>query len=655
MVPVRLETSDSGGVRCESRDVGTKTKRRPAYNLQSVAMRMPRPATSPVQWWEGAPRWAQWTLAGAIVYLVLMAVYWPAMNAWFVSDDYRWLLEEPWERVAATFWGPWGHLGAYRPLARVSLTLDRLLFGWNPLGWHLVSLGFHAANVLLVYALARRLRLSWVAAVAAALLFGTSALASDNVAWISARNFAMATTFGLGALLLWFAFLNRPAVYKLLLAGLGFAAALMSYEGAVAFAVAFPAITLWNRRGRPWRALALPLAVLTIALPLVYVAFRSWALSGQGGLNPSWPLVQALTFNVPLAGQLFLTYGAVLLISLSLTLVLLLATKDRSRAEVFLGLLALALLAYVPFVTIIGVAPRFFYLASVPLSLAAAVGVDAAWSSRWSGRRAALASLLVGGVLVQLVVVHAVATQWAQAGSQARSILESFRALVPTAEHDTYLVSGVPNDIGRIPIFVTYFEFAVAISYPQPFPGAIYKLPYSADSELMQRAPFGLVRTFRVVDGETLEQDPIDWLADSGLLGIRSDQVSTVSPTAIWDQGPRLHETRILNNGNEASVRTLWTTSQSVQQDDWVLFVHVREPNGDLCAQADAPLGAAVSRRSRQWNAGETIFDQRAVDLSACDSSLDLSVVLGFYDPQGLKRYPLASESEVVVGQVTVR
>jgi Flp pilus assembly protein TadD len=109
-----------------------------------------------------------------------------------------------------------GLLGHWMPLTWLSLAVDWTIWGLDPFGYHLTSLGFHAICALLVYVLARRLytltapRVSpathMLGAAVAALLFAIHPLRVESVAWITERRDVLAGVFFLGAVL---AYLGR--------------------------------------------------------------------------------------------------------------------------------------------------------------------------------------------------------------------------------------------------------------------------------------------------------------------------------------------------------------------------------------------------------------------------------------------------------------
>src|SRR5215470_4083838 len=74
--------------------------------------------------------------------LVLTLLAWgPALDGWFLLDDYRWLLPSGRSHdVLRSFVSTWGHGVAYRPIMRVSFSLDFAAFGWHAWAWHLHNL-----------------------------------------------------------------------------------------------------------------------------------------------------------------------------------------------------------------------------------------------------------------------------------------------------------------------------------------------------------------------------------------------------------------------------------------------------------------------------------------------------------------------------------
>src|SRR5688572_8678865 len=106
--------------------------------------------------------------------------------------------------------------GHYIPLTRLTWSLNWVLGGMNPWGYHLVNVLLHAVNAALFYVVARRLLAAavadgaqagrrgadlCVAAAVAALVFGVHPLRVEPVAWITGRpdllcgSFVLLTTW----------------------------------------------------------------------------------------------------------------------------------------------------------------------------------------------------------------------------------------------------------------------------------------------------------------------------------------------------------------------------------------------------------------------------------------------------------------------------
>ena len=104
------------------------------------------------------------------------------------------------------------HGGHYIPLTWVTFGLDYVVWGMDPFGYHLTSLGLHAANAVLFYLIAVRLLAAampalsaeWLglrfAAMAAALLFSLHPLRVESVAWATERRDVLCAFFYLLAI-----------------------------------------------------------------------------------------------------------------------------------------------------------------------------------------------------------------------------------------------------------------------------------------------------------------------------------------------------------------------------------------------------------------------------------------------------------------------
>ncbi|MBI4560464.1 MAG: tetratricopeptide repeat protein [Candidatus Rokubacteria bacterium] len=151
-----------------------------------------------------------------LIALVTVLAFSPAFWNDFVSwDDEQNLLDNPHYRGLG--WGQlrWmlttNLLGHWIPLTWLSFGLDYLLWGMNPVGYHLTNLLLHAANGAVFYFVALRLlRLAMpgpgelalrLGAGAAAAFFALHPLRAESVAWVTERRDVLAGFFFLLTLL----------------------------------------------------------------------------------------------------------------------------------------------------------------------------------------------------------------------------------------------------------------------------------------------------------------------------------------------------------------------------------------------------------------------------------------------------------------------
>ena len=131
------------------------------------------------------------------------AVYWRVSASTFLDyDDSFIFTNNPYVQKGLTWdsivWGATTCFYEYwHPLMWWSHMLDCQLFGMNSAAHHLVSLGFHVANTLLVFAIFRRMTGKlWRSAVLAA-LFGLHPLHVESVAWLAERKDLLSMLFWL--------------------------------------------------------------------------------------------------------------------------------------------------------------------------------------------------------------------------------------------------------------------------------------------------------------------------------------------------------------------------------------------------------------------------------------------------------------------------
>ncbi len=180
---------------------------------------------------------ARWPAALLLALAVLLA-YGNVPGNSFHYDDEHSILENPHLRSLAnaprffsdssTFSGL-AEARMYRPLLVLSYALNYALGGYAPLGYHLVNMGLHLVNALLVWRVALALGVRAGPALAAALLFAVHPVLSEPVNYISSRSSLLVTCFVALAFLLYVQ--GRAAV----LVCASYAAALLAKSSAITF------------------------------------------------------------------------------------------------------------------------------------------------------------------------------------------------------------------------------------------------------------------------------------------------------------------------------------------------------------------------------------------------------------------------------------
>jgi tetratricopeptide (TPR) repeat protein len=353
-------------------------------------------------------------------------------------------------------------MGHYIPLTWMSFGLDYLVWGLNPLGYHLTNLLLHVANACLVYAIATRLIGSSAAgdaradgvgvrlgATFAALLFSVHPLRVESVAWATERRDVLCGLFVLAAVLAYLRRTERAEAAhdrRWYWASLGlFAAAALSKS----MAVTLPAVLLvldvyplqrlggdprtWLRppASRVWVEKLPFLAVSAVVTVVAFVAVggnltapielgvvERVALSAYQVAFYLWksivPLGLAALYELPVPLMVWsrpFVVGALLLVAISTLAIV----KRRRWPGVLAAWVGSAILLF-PVSGIFHNGPqiaadRYTYLPALPWAVLAGVGLRLVWDtlSRLRPARA----LALGGAAA--VVAALGALTWAQA------------------------------------------------------------------------------------------------------------------------------------------------------------------------------------------------------------------------------------------------
>ena len=149
--------------------------------------------------------WVGWGWPLALFLTVFLAFLPGASHAFlFAWDDSFYVsaseLAPGWAN--AKYWLSHTTEGLFTPVSMWSLMLDRWLFGFNPVGYHLHNHLLHSLAAVLLYGIARHLRINPWMAFFLALLWAVHPQRVESVAWVAERRDVLAGVFGFGSVLL---------------------------------------------------------------------------------------------------------------------------------------------------------------------------------------------------------------------------------------------------------------------------------------------------------------------------------------------------------------------------------------------------------------------------------------------------------------------
>ena len=195
-----------------------------------------------------------WILA---LFLLVAVFYFPATKAGFVWDDSivttsqavrEWSgLRQLWFETGTTYHPDNTREGHFWPVVYSTFWLEHKLWGFHPLGYHLVNVLLHFANCWLIWRLLRRLAVpgAWLAAA----VFAVHPVHVEAVVWVIARKDQLATLFCLVAALAWLRFAEAPRAGRYAGAMGAFVAGLLSKTMAATLPAAL-LVARWWKQGR---------------------------------------------------------------------------------------------------------------------------------------------------------------------------------------------------------------------------------------------------------------------------------------------------------------------------------------------------------------------------------------------------------------------
>jgi tetratricopeptide (TPR) repeat protein len=215
-------------------------------------------------------------LAGLLILLVMVA-YWPALSGGYVWDDDKYVTGNPMLTAPdglRQIWFSAHTQSQYFPLVYTTFRFERMIWGLNPLGFHLINVLLHGINAVLVWILLGRLRVpgAWFAAA----IFALHPVQVESVAWVTELKNLESLFFCLLALLAWVRFVDQTSVNRwryYVLSLIFFLLALFGKTTACTAVVALLLIVWLRRRRFDWSTVwpVFPFAILGVLLGLISI------------------------------------------------------------------------------------------------------------------------------------------------------------------------------------------------------------------------------------------------------------------------------------------------------------------------------------------------------------------------------------------------
>lgn len=349
-----------------------------------------------------------------LVFLAAFVAYMNTLNHGFVLDDKAIITQNEFtqkgfsgigDHFAHSYWfGMNGKdQGNYRPLSGASFSIEKGLFGNNPLPFHFLNVLFYAILcVLLLKLLAQLAFFKPIWALLAVLLFAVHPLHTEVVANIKSRDEIYAFLFVALSLIVFVKSLREGSKAFLILSGVLYLASLLSKETTLALLPVFVLISYFETKGIKTAFvssstfivvailyLAMYLGITDILLEAEYHLFDNSLTqeTGAGALLMTkvsiigryiwllfvpYPLRYDYSFNtIPIAdfGDLYFYGGLLSILGLVVALVLFFKNSQNESWQKSILFLAIAILPLIPvsnFLFLIGstMAERFMFIPS---------------------------------------------------------------------------------------------------------------------------------------------------------------------------------------------------------------------------------------------------------------------------------------------------
>ena len=236
-------------------------------------------------------------LQAVLIVILIFVAYLPALRGDFIWDDDSHLTRNHLITAPDGLWRTWIITEAplYLPLTFTTFWLEHKLWGFNPLGYHIVNISFHAITVLLLWRLLKYLKIpgAWWGAAA----FGLHPIAVESVAWITELKNVQSGLFFISAIICYFRFDEGKGSKWYYLALALFLAALLSKTSTIMLPAVLLLCDWWRHRSWKWSTV-IKLAPFFVFSALMAAVCIWYELHQVGARGPEW----TLSFAEKLAG-----------------------------------------------------------------------------------------------------------------------------------------------------------------------------------------------------------------------------------------------------------------------------------------------------------------------------------------------------------------
>ncbi len=414
----------------------------------------------------------------AVLWVLALAVYAPALQAGFLSDDYPLLARAAHWNLGIV------HAALFRPIPMLAWSI--LQAGGAPPGiYHLLNILLHGANAFLSgLIIAGWVRRRWAGEVGALLVL-LSPLAVEAVVWCSGLFDVSMTTFALTTVLVFRARERRPSP-GLLAAGIGTAAAAILCKET---GVVVPALVVCDAMARRSRAYLHDAGLRVVAVMAVaYAAVRVWFAVGETSASVSKYVAQRTIFqafgaladpwraDVTSAAPALPVISVAIVVGILVRFVLVARSRRSLRVPLAAGVWILASVA--PVGAILWIpgdlqASRYMYLAACAW---AGLLCAAAWESGRANRRH---WTFLGPALAALLALSTYSTRqnlrpWTEAAGVRDTVLNAARVDPAIERCQSIAVAGVPDAVRGAYVFrngiaeALSSEAAITVGAPLP-------------------------------------------------------------------------------------------------------------------------------------------------------------------------------------------